>query len=118
MESNVFKQFEKQFSDEWKCSCGNSFEVNSVEIVSKTKNSLLARYSCQVCGREQMFAISGNGGSELIETSPVGIPGRLMTSDDVLDIRKQLQKISWSQIKSLDKRKARARVTTSKVSRR
>lgn len=118
MSSDVFKQFEDQFGDEWKCSCGSGFETDWVEVVSKTKSTLLARYSCQICGREQIFAISTDIDQDLFEVPTMDIPSRSISSDDVLDIRTEVKKITFSQIKALGKRKNKAGVTASKISRK
>lgn len=106
MKSEVFKQFEEQFGDEWKCGCGSSFESDWVEVVSKTKSTLLARYSCQICGREQIFAISTNIEHELLEAPAIDVPSRAINSDDVLDIRKEAKRIGFSQIKSIGRKKS------------
>lgn len=105
MKEDVFKQFENQFGSEWKCGCGSSFESEWVEVVSKTQSTLLARYSCQICGREQIFAISSGTENELLETPVIEVPNRSINSDDVLDIRKEAKKIGFTQIKSLGKKK-------------
>jgi hypothetical protein len=117
MRSDVFKQFEEQFGDEWKCGCGSSFESDWVEVVSKTSNTLLARYSCQICGREQIFAISANSEQELIEAPSIELPNRSINSNDVLDIRKEVKKINTTQVRSVGRRKSRARLATSKITR-
>ena len=105
MKEDVFKQFENQFGSEWKCGCGSSFESEWVEVVSKTQSTLLARYSCQICGREQIFAISSGTENELLETPVIEVPNRSINSNDVLDIRKEAKKIGFTQIKSLGKKK-------------
>jgi len=114
MSSDVFKQFEDQFGDEWKCSCGSDW----VEVVSKTKSTLLARYSCQICGREQIFAISTDIEQGLFEVPTMDIPSRSINSDDVLDIRTEARKISFNQIRAIGKRKSKTRITASKISRK
>lgn len=105
MKKDVFKQFEDQFGSEWKCGCGSSFESEWVEVVSKTQSTLLARYSCQICGREQIFAISSGIENELLEIPAIEAPNRSINSDDVLDIRKEAKRIGFTQIKSLGKKK-------------
>jgi len=106
MKEDVFKQFEDQFGSEWKCGCGSSFESEWVEVVSKTSSTLLARYSCQICGREQIFAISSGAENELLETPVIKVPNRSINSDDVLDIRREARRIGFTQIKSLGKAKS------------
>ena len=106
MKEDVFKQFEDQFGSEWKCGCGSSFESEWVAVVSKTHNTLLARYSCQICGREQIFAISSGGDNELLDTPLIEVPNRPINSDDVLDIRIEVKRLGFTQIKSLGKKKA------------
>lgn len=116
MSSSVFKQFEDQFGNEWKCNCGSNFESDSVEVVSKTKNTLLAKYSCQVCGREQIFAISADMEQDFIDIPLVDTHNQILSSDDVLDIRDEIKKIRISQIRSLVKKKSD--ITSTKPSRR
>ncbi|MEX0622092.1 MAG: hypothetical protein WD187_03870 [Candidatus Woykebacteria bacterium] len=119
MDGDVFKQFEEQFGREWKCNCGSLFESDWVEVVSKTKNTLLARYSCHVCGREQIFAISAAGQEELLDAPIFEIPSVSISSDDVLDIRREIKKINSTQIRALVKRKSRkANIPASKINRR
>ncbi|HEX7455862.1 MAG TPA: hypothetical protein VF303_00125 [Candidatus Nanoarchaeia archaeon] len=117
MDDDVFKQFEEQFGREWGCSCGSSFESESVEIVSQTKNSILARYTCQICGREQIFAVSVGGNQAIVQAPIIEIPKGPLSSDNVLDIKKETEKITLNQIRVLGRRKTRSRVTTPKITR-
>lgn len=118
MSDDVFKKFEEQFGKEWGCSCGSSFESDWVDIVSQTKKSLLARYTCQICGREQMFAVSITGERGTVDTPIIEIPRGIITSDDVLDIRAEVGKASLSQVRHMGKRKTRTRVPTPRTTRR
>lgn len=118
MRNDVFKQFEDQFGKEWSCSCGSSFEADWVEIVSQTESSALAKYSCQICGLEQMFAVSMGGEQEFSQTLAIQIPKGSLTSDDVLDVKHEIAKASLNQIKNLEKRKTKTHIPASRTSRR
>ena len=114
MEKEIFKQFEKQFGEEWVCSCGNPFKSEWVETISQGKSSFLAKYHCRICGQEQIFAATSEYSSELIETPVIEVPARALTSDDVLDIKEETSKITLGQIRSLVKRKPASKVSISK----
>ena len=116
MSEDVFKKFEGQLGKEWGCSCGSSFESDWVEVVSQTKKSLLARYTCQICGREQMFAVSITGDLSLTDTPAIEIPRGVMSSDDVLDIRREVEAASISQVRNMGKRTAKTHAPTPKIS--
>jgi len=118
MSEDVFKKFERQFGKEWGCSCGSSFESDWVEVVSQTKKSLLARYTCQICGREQMFAVSITGELGLTDAPTVEIPGGVISSDDVLDIRREAKTASLPQIRNMGKKAAKTHAPTPKIARR
>jgi len=115
MSKEIFKKFEEQFGSEWSCNCGSCFEPDWVELVSQTKTSILTRYTCQICGREQMFAVSISNEKGNTEPSSIDLPRGVVTSDDTIDIREELNKMSFKQIRLLDKKKIRARVTSSKI---
>ena len=118
MSEDIFKKFEGQLGKEWGCSCGSSFESDWVEVVSQTKKSLLARYTCQICGREQMFAVSITADLGLTDTPTIEIPRGVMSSDDVLDIRSEVEGASFSQIRNMGKRTAKTHAPTPKITRR
>jgi len=100
MEEDTLKKIEEQFGSEWNCLCGGSFESARVEVVSKTKDTALARYSCQICGREQMFTVPVDLNKEADKTLVVEVPEGAITSDDVLDIKKETANASAHQIKA------------------
>lgn len=110
MEEDTLKKIEEQFGRGWNCLCGGSFEAARVEVVSKTKNALLARYSCRVCGREQMFTVPADLNRETDKTLVVEVPEGAITSDDVLDIKKEVANASSHQIKALANKKTATRV--------
>lgn len=118
MSDDVFKKFEERFGKEWGCNCGSSFEPDWVDIISQTKKSLLARYTCQICGREQMFAVSITGERGTVDAPIIEIPRGIITSDDVLDIKVEAGKVSPFQIRHMGKRKTRTRVPTPRITRR
>ena len=105
MKADIFEQFEGQFGKEWSCSCGGEFESSWVEVVSKTKSSILAKYTCQICGLEQMFAVSVDWNQSITEAPLIQIPKGTIGSNDVLDIKNEISKISPQQIKNLYKKK-------------
>lgn len=104
MEKEIFKQFEKQFGSEWVCSCGNPFKSDWVETISQNKNSFLAKYHCRICGQEQVFAAAGHYQTEQTENSGVNLAQGSLTGDDVLDIREEVSKLTFGQIRSLGKK--------------
>jgi hypothetical protein len=110
MDSKIFKQFEEQFGKEWGCACGSSFDSSRVDIVSRTKNSMLAKYSCQICGREQMFAVSVGAESKLVEAPKSNAPKGALSSDDVLDIKNEIAKITLPQARLLSRKKVKSRL--------
>lgn len=104
MDKEVFKQFKQHFGEEWSCNCGSSFESDWLEIMAQTDNSLLARYLCQVCGREQFFAIGISAGDKL-KKEISELPVAAISSDDVLDIKSEVSKLTFKQIRSLGRKK-------------
>lgn len=117
MGSKIFKQFEEQFGKEWGCACGSSFDSSRVGIVSRTKNSMLAKYSCQICGREQMFAVSVGAESKFGEPPKSAALKGALSSDDVLDIKSEIAKITLLQVRLLSRKKARLRLPSPRFSR-
>ena len=115
MEEDAIKQIKEQFGREWNCSCGGSFESARVEVISKTKNTLLARYSCQICGREQMFTVPADLDRGTDKTPAVEVPDGAITSDDVLDIKREVAEVSIVQIKALGKKKTLVKSQASKI---
>jgi hypothetical protein len=115
MDKEVFKQFEKQFGEEWVCSCGNPFKAEWVETISRNSGSFLAKYHCNICGQEQIFAASEGLTEELLEDQTVKAATSQLTSDDVLDIKEEIAKISRGQARSLAKKKVRVKVPLSKL---
>src|SRR3972149_6682102 len=105
MKADIFEQFEGQFGKEWSCSCGGEFESSWVEVVSKTKSSILAKYTCKICGLVQMFAVSADGNQSITEAPLIQIPKGTIGSNYVLDIKDEISKISLQQIKNLYKKK-------------
>lgn len=118
MEEDTFGQLEEQFGSGWSCRCGGSFESANIEVVSKTKNTLLARYSCQICGRDQMVAIPISLRKAEREPPAIEVPKGTITSDDVLDIKEELVEINSAQIKNLAKSKKTTRIAIPKSVRR
>ena len=118
MEEDTFGKLEEQFSNDWSCSCGGAFESANIEVVSKTKNTLLARYSCQICGREQMVTIPTGLRKTEGKTPIIEIPKEIITCEDVLNIRAEAAKANLVQIRALAKKKTSVRVPGPKVSRR
>ena len=117
MDKELFKQFKKHFGDEWSCSCGSSFEGEWLEVKAQTENALLARYICQVCGREQFFAI-GISSNDRRPKGITEIPVAAISSDDVLDIKDEISKINFNQIKSLTRKKVVAKTPATKSTER
>lgn len=117
MEEDTFRQLEEQFGSS--CSCGGSLESANIEVVSRTKNALLARYSCQICGREQMVTLpSGSLKQELGKTPLIEVPKGTITSDDVLDIKTEVGRATLVQIRTLAKKRAPIRAPAPRVTRR
>lgn len=114
MEKEIFRQFEKQFGAEWVCECGSTFDIEWVEIVSQNKSSVLAKYFCRICGREQMFAATTGDSLEFIEVPIIEIPTEPITSDDVLDIKEEIATLSFGKIRSITKRRATTKVPVQK----
>jgi len=92
------------------CECGSSFDIDRIEIVSRNKNSILAKYFCHTCGREQMFAATTDQNPEFFELPVIEVPTNPITSDDVLDIKEEASGINVGQIRALAKRKVTAKV--------
>jgi hypothetical protein len=118
MEGGVLKQLEACLGSEWNCICGSSLESSRIELVSKTKNSLLVRYSCQICSREQVFTVPVGLNKEVDRAPLVEVPNGTITSDDVLDIKTEVAETSTLQIKALARRQTLVRATASKITRR
>lgn len=115
MDKEIFKQFEKQFGEEWVCSCGKPFKSEWVETISRNSKSFLAKYHCNICGQEQIFAASEGLTEELMEDQTVKVAASQLTSDDVLDIKEEIAEISMGQARGLAKKKVRVRVPLSKL---
>ena len=117
MGNKIFKEFEQRFGREWECSCGGNFDSDRVEIVSRTKSSMIARYSCQICGREQMFAVSVGMGSKANQTHKEAVPKGALSSNDVLDIRGEIGKITLPQVRFFGRKRTKARLSSPRFSR-
>ena len=117
MGNKICKEFEQRFGREWECSCGGNFDSDRVEIVSRTKNSMIARYSCQICGREQMFAVSVGMGSKATQTHKGAVPKGALSSNDVLDIRGEIGKITLPQVRFFGRKRTKVRLPSPRFSR-
>ncbi|OGY24083.1 MAG: hypothetical protein A2172_00880 [Candidatus Woykebacteria bacterium RBG_13_40_15] len=116
MDKEVFKQFKQHFGEEWSCNCGSSFESEWLEIMAQTDNSLLARYNCQVCGGEQFFAVGVSAGDKL-NKEITEVPMAAISSDDALDIKSEISKLTFKQIRALGRRKVIAKTSIQKPTR-
>jgi len=118
MDEETLEQLGEQFGNNWSCSCGSAFEATNAEVVSKTKNALLARYSCQICGREQIFTVPTRVTKKGREPLPIEVQSSVITEDDVLDIKEELAGVNSAQIKDLAKNKKFTRISIPKIIRR
>ncbi|OGY22475.1 MAG: hypothetical protein A2126_04690 [Candidatus Woykebacteria bacterium GWB1_45_5] len=116
MEIAAFKQFGKKFGKNWICRCGASFQAEWLEATVSDKSGATARYLCQACGREQTVS--------LIETSrktnstlAIEIPSSQLTSDDVLEIKKEAAGISFIQIRNLGRKGRPTKAPALKITR-
>ena len=95
------RNFVEQFGKEWECACKESFKIENLEIISETDRSLIAHYICPKCSVEQMLAASISEESSMLEQSLQTLTINALTSDDVLDIREELQNVQLQGIRNL-----------------
>jgi hypothetical protein len=101
MNKKIIRQFEEQFGREWECSCKQPFGLSNLEIISESNNSLLAHYICPQCGKEQMLAASISEEKQIIEEEISSLQTNQITSDDLLDIRKEIQQMKLAGVRAL-----------------
>lgn len=108
MNRKLFRQLEQQFGGNWSCSCHTPFDLERFEILSETDSSILAHYACSNCGKEQMIAAAiGGAVASTFQTDLLAneakkfLRGEKVTSDDVLDLRFEIQNLDGRKLKGL-----------------
>lgn len=104
MEEETLKQLKGKLAQGQVCECGEYILPEWIRVMPNGKSAILASYTCQVCGRERTLSVSLKRKSGSSAPSVLALPTSLVTSDDVLDIKKELSEIKLTEIKKLDRK--------------